>query len=386
MSPASHAQGAGGSSGRPFGTAGEIPLRRVARSGEARRLDRHRAGRALSGQSTSAARSSGAPGHARQPALPAQRLCRGPRLVRSSASLGAQKDYTASTSPHGSFCIYRHTLLRGAVRRGSGGGEDLPFYELSTLGGFLQLSGYRAGEFIGTGVRFARVSTTTASPAPGFLEGVFAGFSAEVGRIGTTLRGADAPVLPRQRDLPSCRHPARPAVLRLRPREFGEPGLLSLPGFAVIGERRQARTSRNRSASVLLASSRRIRRASAASACDRPGSCESPASFRTSWPRSIPRPNRTHRAAARVAATGRLAGSRIRVARSAATRRPPATGAQALTCRVVADHRRRVDRQALGGRTRGRGQHGEDLRQGVVGVARPRRGCASRTQATNALA
>lgn len=94
--------------------------------------------------------------------------------------------------------------------RGTGRGP-LPAYELSTLGGFLRLSGYRTGEFIGTNPRLGRLLYTYRAAMPGILDGVHFGASTEFGRINNildsvpargTLRsnalfmGADTPVGP----------------------------------------------------------------------------------------------------------------------------------------------------------------------------------------------
>jgi NTE family protein len=112
------------------------------------------------------------------------------RLVRSMPDLGATSAYAkASLQFSGAYSIDRHTL-RGAVAYASAvGGNELPIHELSSLGGFLRLSGYRTGEFIGTGERFGRLIYNYRLAGPGFLEGVFAGVSAEAGRVGTALDG-----------------------------------------------------------------------------------------------------------------------------------------------------------------------------------------------------
>lgn len=63
----------------------------------------------------------------------------------------------------------------------------LPAQELSELGGFLRLSGYRTGEFIGTEPRLARVVYTYRLARSSLLDGVFIGMSAEAGRINDLL-------------------------------------------------------------------------------------------------------------------------------------------------------------------------------------------------------
>jgi NTE family protein len=106
------------------------------------------------------------------------------RLFRSMPSWGADQDYSRVTlNAQGALSHERHTVqlaVQGAV---AGGNDDLPFYELSTLGGFLRLSGYRTGEFLGQGFRFGRLIYNYRVAGPGFLEGVYVGVSAEAGRI-----------------------------------------------------------------------------------------------------------------------------------------------------------------------------------------------------------
>ena len=116
------------------------------------------------------------------------------RLFRSMPSWGADQDYSRVTlNAQGALSHERHTLqaaVQGAV---AGGNDDLPFYELSSLGGFLRLSGYRTGEFLGQGFRFARLIYNYRVTGPGFLEGVYVGVSTEAGRIDNVVSGLTAP-------------------------------------------------------------------------------------------------------------------------------------------------------------------------------------------------
>ncbi len=75
--------------------------------------------------------------------------------------------------------------------RGTGRGA-LPAYEFSTLGGFLRLSGYRTGEFIGTNPRLGRLVYSYRAAMPGILEGVHFGVSTEFGRINNILESVPA--------------------------------------------------------------------------------------------------------------------------------------------------------------------------------------------------
>ncbi|MDR7336061.1 patatin-like phospholipase family protein [Roseateles asaccharophilus] len=113
------------------------------------------------------------------------------KLQRSLPSLGASTAYSKlSVDLRGAYSLCRHTLRLGLGGAGAlGGQQDLPAHELSWLGGFLQLSGHNTGEFVGRGMRFGRVIYTYQLRSAGLLEGVFAGVSAEAGRIGDTVRG-----------------------------------------------------------------------------------------------------------------------------------------------------------------------------------------------------
>lgn len=114
------------------------------------------------------------------------------RLFRSYPQWGADEAYSRLTiDAQGAFSHGPHALQwAGFVSRAVS--DDLPFYELSSLGGFLRLSGYRTGQFIGRGARFGRLSYTYRIAGPQLLEGMAIGVSAEVGRIGDTVSGPNA--------------------------------------------------------------------------------------------------------------------------------------------------------------------------------------------------
>jgi len=110
------------------------------------------------------------------------------KLFRSMTALGADLNYDRLTlNAQGALSFERHTLQLAAQGALAVGGEDLPFYELSSLGGFLRLSGYRTGEFLGRDMRFGRLVYNYRIAGPGFLEGVSVGLSAEVGRLSTEV-------------------------------------------------------------------------------------------------------------------------------------------------------------------------------------------------------
>ncbi len=114
------------------------------------------------------------------------------RLDRSLGTLGASSAYSKFTAEFRSaYSMGRHTIRLGLSGAGAlGATNELPLHELSSLGGFLQLSGYRTGEFIGRDMRFGRVVYTYQLTHAGFLEGMFVGLSSEAGRIGDSVNGA----------------------------------------------------------------------------------------------------------------------------------------------------------------------------------------------------
>jgi NTE family protein len=67
------------------------------------------------------------------------------------------------------------------------GGNELPDVELISFGGFLKLSGYRTGELVGNSLHFGRLVYNYRISGPGLLDGVYLGFSAELGRMGDTI-------------------------------------------------------------------------------------------------------------------------------------------------------------------------------------------------------
>lgn len=107
------------------------------------------------------------------------------KLFRSMVAMGADQNYDRlAMNASGAFSWDRHTVQAAVMGAMAVGSEDLPFYELSSLGGFLRLSGYRTGEFLGRDMRFGRLVYNYRIAGPGFLEGMSLGLSAEAGRIG----------------------------------------------------------------------------------------------------------------------------------------------------------------------------------------------------------
>ena len=80
-----------------------------------------------------------------------------------------------------------HTVRVAASATHLRHGPRRPALELSELGGFLRLSGYRTGEFAGTEPRLARLVYTYRLTPSSLLDGMFVGISTEAGRIREVL-------------------------------------------------------------------------------------------------------------------------------------------------------------------------------------------------------
>jgi NTE family protein len=110
----------------------------------------------------------------------------------SRRQLGATDDYTKlSASVGAAFATGPHSLQLHARGARSLGGSALPDYELFSLGGFLQLSGYRTGELLGRQMTFGRLVYNYRVTQPGLLDGAYVGVSLESGRIGDSVTGAE---------------------------------------------------------------------------------------------------------------------------------------------------------------------------------------------------
>ncbi|UXH78392.1 patatin-like phospholipase family protein [Roseateles amylovorans] len=106
------------------------------------------------------------------------------RLYRSLPSLGAQDAYSKLDVSLRAARSWQAHSLRAAYFASHGiGGTEVPGYELAQLGGFLRLSGYRTGQFLGTEMRMARLVYSYRIASPGLLDGIHLGGSIEVGRV-----------------------------------------------------------------------------------------------------------------------------------------------------------------------------------------------------------
>ena len=112
------------------------------------------------------------------------------QVYASRRRLGATDDYTrASASFSAAFASGAHSVQLGLRGASNVGGARLPVYELFSLGGFLELSGYRTGELVGREMGFGRVIYNYRVSAPGLLDGAYVGVSLEAGRVGDSVAG-----------------------------------------------------------------------------------------------------------------------------------------------------------------------------------------------------
>jgi NTE family protein len=109
---------------------------------------------------------------------------------KSSKNLSASREFSkldVNYTDHYSFGPHTFAF---AARYARGFGEKLPVFDQFSLGGFLQLSGYRPGELLGDALAFGRVSYYRRwSDAPAaFGRNVYLGVSSELGRVSSSAR------------------------------------------------------------------------------------------------------------------------------------------------------------------------------------------------------
>jgi NTE family protein len=102
----------------------------------------------------------------------------------SSRSLGADEDYSRfEAQARAAMSLGAHTL-RVALRAGdSPDGNDLPVYALFQLGGFLNMSGYRQQQLIGTRYAYGRVIYQGTQFRLPLFGGAYSGAAFEVARM-----------------------------------------------------------------------------------------------------------------------------------------------------------------------------------------------------------
>lgn len=109
-------------------------------------------------------------------------------LYASMPGLGADQSYVKADAD-GTYVVSsgRHTLNVGFKAGGNLGGNALPRYDFFQWGGFLRQSGYTTGQLLGGDLQFARAVYYNRLARQSLLEGIYAGASLEVGRMGQQL-------------------------------------------------------------------------------------------------------------------------------------------------------------------------------------------------------
>ncbi|WP_029045170.1 patatin-like phospholipase family protein [Cupriavidus sp. amp6] len=109
------------------------------------------------------------------------------RVYASQPGLGADDSYVKAQA-EGTYAhsFGNHTVSLG-FKAGTNVGNPLPRYDLFQWGGFLQQSGYATGQLLGGNLQFARLVYYNKLARQTLLQGIYAGFSLEAGRMGAPL-------------------------------------------------------------------------------------------------------------------------------------------------------------------------------------------------------
>ena len=112
----------------------------------------------------------------------------------SVSALGASTDYRKIEANFNDNYSFGNHTISYAARYGRSLQGSIPLFDQFSLGGFLQLSGYRQGELIGETVALGRLSYYHRLPLSSSFFGrrVFAGASGEIGRIGNSFQTLSA--------------------------------------------------------------------------------------------------------------------------------------------------------------------------------------------------
>ena len=105
-------------------------------------------------------------------------------LFGSRTALGADAGYTRfDVDLLGATSDGAHTFQVGLRSSGAAGSAPLPLNDLVQWGGFQQQSGYRAGQLLGQGLDYGRVTYLNQLIKRGLLDGAYVGASLEAGKI-----------------------------------------------------------------------------------------------------------------------------------------------------------------------------------------------------------
>jgi NTE family protein len=107
------------------------------------------------------------------------------QILDSYTDLGARDNYTRWEGNLVSAVSFGANTVQLAIKGGGAiGSAPIPVYDQFSFGGFLRLSGYRTGQFLGESLEFGRLMYYRKLSEGTLTEGVYAGFSLEAGRIG----------------------------------------------------------------------------------------------------------------------------------------------------------------------------------------------------------
>jgi NTE family protein len=109
-------------------------------------------------------------------------------VMQARQSLGSDVNFTrAETSGNVAHSLGEHTFQFGWNLGQRFGSDPLPPFHLFQWGGFLQQSGFPSGALLGEELRFARLVYYNRLAQWQLLDGVYAGGSLEIGRMGKPL-------------------------------------------------------------------------------------------------------------------------------------------------------------------------------------------------------
>ncbi len=111
-------------------------------------------------------------------------------LFNSRSALGASYNYNKfSASLKKAYAVGPHVFNFAVAGVAASGQDALPPHEVSFLGGFQRLSGYKTDELVGDEYVLGRLVYSYRLAKAGFFDGAYAGVSLESGRIGDTITG-----------------------------------------------------------------------------------------------------------------------------------------------------------------------------------------------------
>jgi NTE family protein len=104
-------------------------------------------------------------------------------LTLGRTGLGSALNYQKAELSWLSAWSFGRNTVSAALRGGSGYDGELPFYELYSIGGFLNLSGYRTSQLQGQSVALGRLMYYNRVASLGLIGSVYVGFSLEAGNV-----------------------------------------------------------------------------------------------------------------------------------------------------------------------------------------------------------